>query len=128
MKYIGFLSNTGPEPLKNQASIQCWAIIDPQVNDDGPLLVVSGSFLPHYLKKEDAVRIGPPLAKLSGSAPGCNVCLKTLLWQCILKPVFALIYFTNSRESLGGLLYLIGTHFKRVGYAYSVDIMRLIIE
>ena len=28
-KAIGFLSNTGPDPLKNQASIQCCAIIDP---------------------------------------------------------------------------------------------------
>ena len=26
-KNIGFLSNTGPEPLKNQARVQCWAII-----------------------------------------------------------------------------------------------------
>ena len=26
---IGFLSNTGPVPMKNRASIQCWAIIDP---------------------------------------------------------------------------------------------------
>ena len=25
----GFLSNTGPDSLKNKASIQCWAIIDP---------------------------------------------------------------------------------------------------
>ena len=26
---IGFLSNTGPDPLKNQASIRCWANICP---------------------------------------------------------------------------------------------------
>ena len=29
---IGFLSNTGPDPLKNQASIRCWAIISPPAN------------------------------------------------------------------------------------------------
>ena len=28
-KNIEFLSNTGPEPEKNQACIQCWAIIGP---------------------------------------------------------------------------------------------------
>ena len=26
-KAEGFLSNTGPDPMKNKASIQCWAII-----------------------------------------------------------------------------------------------------
>ena len=39
-KNIGSLSNTGPEPLKNQASIQCWAIIRPpakrHLNDVSP--------------------------------------------------------------------------------------------
>ena len=44
-----FFSNTGPEPMKNQASIQCWAIIGPPAKrqmafrwraDDGPLLMV----------------------------------------------------------------------------------------
>ena len=32
LKNIGFLSNTGPDPLKSQSyqsSIQCWAVIDP---------------------------------------------------------------------------------------------------
>ena len=27
LKNIRFFNNTGPDPLKNQASIQCWAII-----------------------------------------------------------------------------------------------------
>ena len=47
-KNIGFLSNIGPDPLKIQASIQCWAIIGPPAkrnaisvafrlrDDDGP--------------------------------------------------------------------------------------------
>ena len=42
-KNIGFLSNTGQDPLKNQARFQCWAIISIIVlrlrADDGPLLV-----------------------------------------------------------------------------------------
>ena len=74
-KYSVFFSNTGPEPLKNQTSIQCWAIIGRQRNAillghhrparetpfkwrfaGGPMmahfLVVFGSSLPHYLKKK----------------------------------------------------------------------------
>ena len=50
---IGFLSSTGKGPLKNhKASIQCWAIINgtptkrQKWRDDGPLMVVFGSFLP----------------------------------------------------------------------------------
>ena len=54
-KNIGFLSNTGSDPLKNrsyQASIQCWTIIGTPAKrhlmafrwraDDGPLIVVLG--------------------------------------------------------------------------------------
>ena len=44
IKAIGFLSNTGPDPLENQsyqASIQCWAIISPLAKPhfNGDLLV-----------------------------------------------------------------------------------------
>ena len=52
-KNIGFLSNTGPDPLKKlqsyKASIQCWVIIGPPAKrqmafrwraGDGPLIVV----------------------------------------------------------------------------------------
>ena len=39
--------------------------------DDGPLLVVFGSSLPHYLKK-NVVKVGPPLTKLSGFAHEIN--------------------------------------------------------
>ena len=59
-KNIGFLSNTGPDPLKSQsykASIQCWAIIGPPAKRnlngvtlagryDGPLLMLFGSSSP----------------------------------------------------------------------------------
>ena len=36
--------------------------------DDGPLIVVSGSFHPSSTKKKNGVKVGPPLTKLSGSA------------------------------------------------------------
>ena len=66
IKNIGFLSNTGPYPLKKaqsyQASTQCWAIIGPPAKrhlmaflwraDDGPLLVpIGSSFLSSKKKK-----------------------------------------------------------------------------
>ena len=34
-KNIGFLSNTGPDPMKNQISIQYWTIIGPPVDFTG---------------------------------------------------------------------------------------------
>ena len=40
-----FFRNTSPDSLKNQANIQCWAIIGLRA-DDGPLLMVFGSSLP----------------------------------------------------------------------------------
>ena len=67
-KNLGFLSNTGPDPLKNHK------VTKPEFNagpswarqrnraDDGLLLVVFGS----NLKK--IVKVGPHLTKLSGSA------------------------------------------------------------
>ena len=46
-QYIWFLSNIGPDSLKSQANIQCWASIGPPAKhhfisqaDDGSLLVV----------------------------------------------------------------------------------------
>ena len=59
-KSIGSRSFTGVDPLKNQVSITCWAIISPPEKrhlngicrqaDDAPLLVVFGSPLsPHQL-------------------------------------------------------------------------------
>ena len=53
-KYIGFPSNTGSGPLK----IQCWA-------NDGPPIVVIGSFLPGHQLKKNVVKGGPPLTKFS---------------------------------------------------------------
>ena len=74
---IGFLSNTGPDPLKitkpPKASIQCGAIIEMAfrwraIMIDGPRIVVFGSSLPsstkkkppspHQLKK-NVVKLGP---------------------------------------------------------------------
>ena len=60
-KAIGFLSNTGPDPLENkksyQASIQCWAIIGSPAKRHLNALVVFGSHLPTSTKK--IVRIAP---------------------------------------------------------------------
>ena len=50
-KSIGFLSNTGPDPLnitKLPIHSQCWAIIGPPA--DGPLIVVFVSFPPSLIK------------------------------------------------------------------------------
>ena len=70
-KAIGFLSNTGPDPLENPKATKPTYNVEPlsarQQNAiyDGPLFVVYGSSPPppHHLKKG-----GPPLSKLSGSA------------------------------------------------------------
>ena len=73
-KNINFASNTGPDTLKNrsyQASIQCWAIIGTSAKrraNDGPLIVVLGSFLPSSTKKKKRCQSWAPLIKLSGSA------------------------------------------------------------
>ena len=57
---IGFLSNTGPDPIKFTKSPnqhQCWAIIGTPAKrwhaDDGPILVVFGSAL--QVKKVDSL-------------------------------------------------------------------------
>ena len=82
-KIIGFLSNSGPDPLKiTKLPIQHsmlghhgppakrqmafrWRAVD------GPLIVVFGSFLlsSNYKKeKKNFVKVGPPLTILSGAA------------------------------------------------------------
>ena len=69
-KNIGFLSNTGTDPLKNhKAIIQCWAIFGPPAkrNLNGPFIVIFGSSIPSSTKK-NAIEFGPHLTKLSGSA------------------------------------------------------------
>ena len=79
-KNMRFLSNTGPNPLKNHKATKPAFNVGPisarQRNafklafrwraDDDPLKVVFGSFLPSSTKKR--AKVGPPLAKLSGSA------------------------------------------------------------
>ena len=64
-KNLGFLSNTGPDPLKNQKAAKLAVM----------LLVLLGSSFP--LSK----KVGPPLAKLSGSAHGLYMCLLNLTDQ-----------------------------------------------
>ena len=70
-KSIGFLSNTGPGPLKNHKATKPVFNVGPTSarwqTDDGPLIVVFVSFLPSSTKKE-IFKVGPTLAKLSGSA------------------------------------------------------------
>ena len=76
---IGFLSNTGPDPLKNSKAIKpafnVWSSSARQRNrwrtDDGPLIVVFGSSHQQKTKQKErknAVKAGHPLTKLSGSA------------------------------------------------------------
>ena len=87
-----------------QASIQCWAIIGtpakrllmafPWRADDGPILVVFGSSLPHQLKKT-LVKCGPPLTKLSGSAYGMHshtVGLKFYIFFLSKMPFTSILY------------------------------------
>ena len=65
-KNIGFLSNTGPDPLKKtqryQARFQYWAIIGPPAKRK----FINLPQPPPPQKKN--VRVGTPLAKHSGSA------------------------------------------------------------
>ena len=91
---IGFLSNTGPDHLKNHKAtkLKCWAIIGTPAKRhlmvfrwqaiDGPLIVVKWYLdpsSPHQLGKrgKNVIKVGPPLTKLSGSAHGrsrpCNI-------------------------------------------------------
>ena len=65
-KNIGLPSNAGPASLKNN-KIQFRAIIGKRNAiqcDDGPLI---GSFHPSKNRKKNVVKVGPLLAKLSGS-------------------------------------------------------------
>ena len=57
-----FLSNTGPDPLK----------ITKLPADNGPLIVVFGSSLPHLLQKKERCKSWTPSDKISGSAHGVN--------------------------------------------------------
>ena len=45
-KNIGFLSNTGPDPLNNQKATKPAFNVGPSSANDGPLIVVFGSYLP----------------------------------------------------------------------------------
>ena len=77
--------NTNPNPLKNYEATKPAFNVGPssacQGNtikmafcrrpDDGPLLVLFGSSCPlsnHQKQKKNIARVGPPLAKLSGSS------------------------------------------------------------
>ena len=80
---IGFLSNTGLDPLKNYKAIKpafnVWHSSARQRNaisillafcwraGDGPLIVVFDHFPTNNNKKNNVVKVGPPLTKLSGS-------------------------------------------------------------
>ena len=101
-KNIGFLSNTGPDPLKNYKAAKPAFNVGPssarQRNaikrraDDGPLIVVFGSSLPSSTKKN-----GPPLTKLSGSAPGVGLWSAIVAFPCHARRLF----FINQKEISG---------------------------
>ena len=69
---LGFLSNTGPELLKNHKATKSAFNVGPtsafryRAIIDGPSLVVFGSSLTSSTKT-NAVKVGLPLTKLSGS-------------------------------------------------------------
>ena len=87
-KNIGFLSNSGLDPLKitklpsqnsmlghNHHNSFRWRA------DGGRLIVVFGSSHPSSTKKKKLVKVGPPLTKFSGSTHAsaldfCSVCLE----------------------------------------------------
>ena len=93
-KIMGFLSNTGP--LQNHKAIKP-AIIDTPAQrhlhmafrrraDDEPLIMVFGSYIPSSTKKatikniKNAVEIGAPQTKLSGSAHGWDLSFDLILY------------------------------------------------
>ena len=69
-KHIGFLSNTGSEPLKIRKLPNQHSMLDnhqpaSKTPSNGPLLVVFGSSLPSSTKKSClSCRVGPPVTKL----------------------------------------------------------------
>ena len=75
-KNIGFLSNTGPDPLKNHKAIKPDSMLGHQRHaswqaDAGPLIVIFGSSLPSSTKKKQNKKLFPsctPSDKSSGSA------------------------------------------------------------
>ena len=101
-KNIGFLSNSGPDSLKNYEATEPALNIGPssarQRADDGPLIVQFGSANPST-KKKNVVKNGPPQTKLSGSTHAdinldvvfmCKILKKYLkikgfpyLWFCV---------------------------------------------
>ena len=81
-KNIGFLSKTCLDPLEISrlpSSIQCWAIIGPPAKRHLNGVSLAGRRWPAYsgiwihpplIKLKNAVKVGPHLTKLSGSAHG----------------------------------------------------------
>ena len=84
-KNIGFLSNSGPDPLKNNKSskrafnVLCMAIIAPQVKRPLNGVSLAGRYWPALngiwilspSKKTNIDRVASPLTKLIGSAHVC---------------------------------------------------------
>ena len=90
LKNIGFLSNTGPDPLKNHKATEPEFNVGPssarQGNDicwranDGQLIVVFGSSpLINQKILIKIVVVGPPLTKLSGSAHDLLYLVNTII-------------------------------------------------
>ena len=83
-KNIGFLSNTGPDPLKNHKATKLAFNVGPssarQRNaismafrwraDDGLFIVIFGSSIPSTTKTKNVLKLRPSLTKPSGSAHG----------------------------------------------------------
>ena len=87
---MGFISNTGPDPLKNQKATKPAFIIEPSSArkrnaismalrwraNDGPFIMVFG--YSHQLK--NVAQNWTPLTKLSGSAHGADQSIHCHMW------------------------------------------------
>ena len=69
-KNTGFLSNTGSDPLKKHKATQPTFNVWPKWSFDGPLIFLPSSIKNKTKTKQKTVKVGTPLAKLSGSAHG----------------------------------------------------------
>ena len=109
-KNIGFLSNTGLDPLKSQSyqsSIQCWAIIGPPVKChlNGPLLVgrwwppYSGIWILHPL-----INLKKALSKLDPLRQNFLISDKMLPWSARFPSPSDGSELSSSHISLGSFI------------------------
>ena len=86
-KNIGFLSNTGPDSLKNHTATKPAFNVGPSspfhhYKNGGPLIahLYTGIWTLIHSSTKKKIKVGPPLTKLSGSAHAFHLCILT--FQC----------------------------------------------